>query len=60
MSQKHLPRRVDYRPSSETPSQPAASDSVLITSETGRVIDSEREPAEHPKTTRETPQDRGD
>ena len=50
MSKNHLPRRVDFRPTSEMPAQPAPDEAVLITGETGRLIDSDPERVEQRKT----------
>ena len=39
MSQKHLPRRVDFTPTSGTPTQPTADQIVMVTGEAGRLVD---------------------
>ena len=49
MSQKHLPRRVDFTPTSDTLSQPTPDHIVMVTGETGRLVDRDSQREEHPE-----------
>jgi hypothetical protein len=58
MSKKHLPRRVDFTPTSGMPAQPESDEAVLITGKSGRLIHSHPERVEQPKAHTEKPPDK--
>ena len=58
MSKNHVPRRVDFAPTSDMPPQPAPDEAALITGKSGRLIDSDRERVEQPKTRIEKARDK--
>jgi hypothetical protein len=55
MSKNHLPRRVDFTPTSEMPKPSAPDEAVPSTGERGRLIDSDPECLEQPKTRSDKP-----
>jgi hypothetical protein len=58
MSKNHLPRRVDFTPTSGMPPQPESDEAVLITGKSGRLIHSHPDRVEQPKTPIEKPDDK--
>jgi len=59
MSQKQLPRRVDFIPTSEAPTSAASSEIVMVTRGGGRLMDRDPQCEERPETLIEAPQDKG-
>ena len=49
MSQKHLPRRVDFTPTSGTPTRPTPDQIVMVTDETGPLVDRDSQREGHPE-----------